>query len=531
MKEIIQMANKSLFKSATVPASVKVNAKKWEQSTNEAGGAAFSFPDKLALAQFAVTGTFNNIFYTDAESQLTKVKELTAKVDSVFLAKLAVYARESGYMKDMPAFFLAVLHARGETDLLATVFPRVITSFKMLSNFVQIVRSGATGRKSFGSFTKRVIQNWLDKKNAQEVFNGSIGLSDPSVADIIKMVHPKAGDPSKDAVYAYVTEAKNYESKMDNLPDDIQLFEKLKKGQATQIPNIPFRALTNVELSPKQWQSIAENMPFNTLRQNLNMLAKREVFKTQSFVDKIAEKLSNHDLVKMSKVFPYQLYTAYLNMDDGIPSEIKNALQDAAEVATENVPSFGGKVVLAIDVSGSMASPVIGYVVGGVVSKMRCVDVAGLMASCVLRQNKNARVIPFDTSNHVVDLNSRDSIMSNAQKIARYGGGGTNCSLPLQLLNKEGAKADLVIYVSDNQSWAGRSYGVAEEWVIFKQRNKNAKLVNIDIQPYPHTNLPDGKDVLNIGGFSDVIWNTIEQFAKRESDADFVETIENSVVL
>ena len=53
-------------------------------------------------------------------------------------------------MKDMPAALAATL-AVWDTALLAQVFGRVIDNGKMLRNFVQIVRSGAMGRKSLGS--------------------------------------------------------------------------------------------------------------------------------------------------------------------------------------------------------------------------------------------------------------------------------------------------------------------------------------------------------------------------------------------
>jgi 60 kDa SS-A/Ro ribonucleoprotein len=367
-------------------------------------------------------------------------------------------------------------------------------------------------------------------KDAQKVFNGSIGLSDPSVADIIKMVHPKAGESDKDAIYAYLTEARGWESKVENLPEDVKLFEKLKRGEATQIPNIPFRALTNLKLNSAQWLSIALNMPIDTLRQNLNMLATRDVFKTQSAVDQIVGKLSDSEAIRKSKILPYQLFTTFMNVDAELPVEIKNALQDAAEIATENVPDFG-RLVLIVDVSGSMTSPITGYR-GSTTSKMRCVDVAGLMASCVLRNNKNARVLAVDTSVYNPDLNPRDSIMTNAQKIAKYGGGGTDLSKPLTLLNNENWKSDLIVQVSDNMSWAGGRWNVASEWARFKTRNPKAKMVNIDIQPYPNAQLPDNKDVLNVGGFSDAIWPAIDSFVKvGGNEADFVGFIENSVTL
>ena len=62
-----------------------------------------------------------------------------------------------------------------------------------------------------------------------------------------------------------------------------------------------------------------------------------------------------------------------------------------------------------------------------------------------------------------VRLNPRDSIMTNAEKLADIGGGGTACSAPLRLLNHEKARVDMVIIVSDNESWADQVHGHPEE--------------------------------------------------------------------
>ncbi len=77
--------------------------------TNRAGGAAYDLGAKEALAQLAVTGTFNNTFYTSGVDQMARIKELTGKVEPAFLAKLAVYSRRRGFMKDMPIFLLGLV--------------------------------------------------------------------------------------------------------------------------------------------------------------------------------------------------------------------------------------------------------------------------------------------------------------------------------------------------------------------------------------------------------------------------------------
>jgi 60 kDa SS-A/Ro ribonucleoprotein len=121
-------------------------------------------------------------------------------------------------------------------------------------------------------------------------------------------------------------------------------------------------------------------------------------------------------------------------------------------------------------------------------------------------------------------LNPRDTVTTNAAALAGLGGGGTNCSAPLAELNRRKAKGDLVVYVSDNQSWidarAGRGTATMEEWSRFKARNPAAKLVCIDLQPYGTTQAPDRDDVLNVGGFSDQVFDVLAAFRRDGGDAD-----------
>src|SRR5689334_11090756 len=143
------MANKTLFKSLIgklVPAT---------DAINEERAPAYALCARAQLAQYAATGCLNTTFYATADEQLAKVLELCADLDAEFIAKTAVFCRERGFMKDMPALLCAVLSVK-DRELLNTVFPRVIDNAKMLRNFVQIMRSGAVGRKSLGSAPRRV---------------------------------------------------------------------------------------------------------------------------------------------------------------------------------------------------------------------------------------------------------------------------------------------------------------------------------------------------------------------------------------
>jgi 60 kDa SS-A/Ro ribonucleoprotein len=66
------------------------------------------------------------------------------------------------------------------------------------------------------------------------------------------------------------------------------------------------------------------------------------------------------------------------------------------------------------------------------------------------------------------------------------------------------------------------------EWVAFKARNPRAKLVCIDVQPNAHTQAMDSADILNVGGFSDAVFDVIAAFASGKSGAEhWVRVIED----
>src|SRR5437773_1475891 len=189
------MANKNLFKSIVgklIPATDAVNAER---------APAYAFTPRHTLAQYAATGCLNSTFYATAEMQLQKVIELCGQIEPEFIARTAVYARERGFMKDIPALLCAVLSVK-DRALLGRVFPRVIDNGKMLRNFVQIMRSGVVGRKSLGSAPKRLVREWLDARDPVTLFKANVG-QDPSLTDIVKMVHPKPKDEAREALFGY----------------------------------------------------------------------------------------------------------------------------------------------------------------------------------------------------------------------------------------------------------------------------------------------------------------------------------------
>lgn len=515
------MANKSLFASALSRFLPRVD------TVNQAGGSAYAYGPEARLAQLAATGTLADGFYSNAETQLADVVLAAKDVDPDWVAKCAVYSRKSGAMKDMPALLAAYL-TMADPDLSVRVFKRVIDNGRMLRTFVQIMRSGQVGRASLGSRPKRLVREWLEQASMAQLMQAATG-NDPSLADIVKMVHPAPTSAERRAFYGWLI-AKPYD--VAALPPEIAAFEAWKRAPQGELPQVPFEWLTAFPLSAEQWGVLANRMGWQALRMNLNTLARNGAFAVDGVTEAVAARLADAQAIARVRPMPYQLMVAMGQVGDGVPLTVQAALESALEASLASVPSLEGKVVVCPDVSGSMSSPATGYRKGAS-SKVRCIDIAALVAAAVLRQNRDARVIPFEQTVVKLKLDPHARVAVNAAKLAGVGGGGTNVSAPLALLNKERARVDTVVIVSDNESWVDPSRRGATatmaEWNKLKARNPGAKLICIDIQPYGSTQAKDRADIMNVGGFTDAVFDAMARFASGQS-RDWVEIVKNTEV-
>lgn len=280
------------------------------------------------------------------------------------------------------------------------------------------------------------MRRWLEARSDEQIFNASVG-NDPSLADVVRMVHPKPASKSREALYGYLI---GRATCGEDLPAVVRDFEEFKAGRADRTPDVPFQMLTALDLSTEHWRQIARRAPWQVTRMNLNTFARHGVFDGGELDQVVAARLRDRAAIEAAGVFPYQLLVARAMADERVPACVRDALQEAVEMAVGNVPAIAGQVYVCPDVSGSMRSPITGFRAG-----------------------------------------------------------------------------DMVILVSDNESWvdarAGRGTELMRQWQVFRGCNPKAKLVCLDIQPYGTTQAVEGEDILNIGGFSDKVFEVLGQFA------------------
>ncbi len=280
---------------------------------NRAGGTAYKMEDKEAITQLTLTGTFNGTYYANDSDILKEYKELLPKIDPVYLAKLAVYGRREAFMKDMPSCIVAYLfslknskNCTSYTYIVESIFPKVIDNGRMLRNFVQYIRSGIFGRKSFGTLGKRLINKYLMNRPDNLLLNDSVG-NIPSLSDIIKMTHPIVTDnPQRASLFGYIIGGSSLANTEGS--DLVQAVENFKREpREYPIPNVDFRVVQDALISHNQWAKAFEVGGWHFVRMNINTALRHGILADKDMVSLIANKLRSKEDIQKSKVFHYKL--------------------------------------------------------------------------------------------------------------------------------------------------------------------------------------------------------------------------------
>ena len=79
-------------------------------------------------------------------------------------------------------------------------------------------------------------------------------------------------------------------------------------------------------------------------RMNLNTFARHGVFEEAGLTELIATRLRDAAAIARARRFPYQLLAAYRAADAAVPGRVRDALEDAMELAIANVPAIDGQV-------------------------------------------------------------------------------------------------------------------------------------------------------------------------------------------
>jgi 60 kDa SS-A/Ro ribonucleoprotein len=251
---------------------------------------------------------------------------------------------------------------------------------------------------------------------------------------------------------------------------------------------------------------------------------------------KVASELRDEHRIRRARVHPIQVLSALLTYQQGHGvrgrstwqpvSQVVDALDDAFYISFGNVEPTGKRIVLALDVSGSMGSGMIAGVPGLTPRIGSCA-----MAMVTARCEPNHVIVAFSDKMIPVEISLRERLDDVVKKTSAIPFGGTDCALPmlwaLGYNTKSGwnrtaeyiqerskvIEADAFVTYTDSETWFGNIHPVQALQKYRKETGIPAKLVTVGMVSNGFS-ISDPKDggCLDVVGFDTATPNLISDF-------------------
>jgi 60 kDa SS-A/Ro ribonucleoprotein len=494
--------------------------------TNYEGAKAYSMTPELELYTAVVTSTLSDIFYEKGHERVERIRTLIQKCDPLFVAQLAVYAREKMYLRSMP-LVLAIELAKvyNGDDLVSRLVARVIQRADELTEtlaYYQMANNRTGVTKGLNKLSKQVQRGIATAFNKFDEYQFGKYNRDGAIKlrDALFIAHPKAKDEVQQAIFNKIVNNElatpyTWETELSAL-GQAQYANDKEKAKA-------FKA---------KWEElIASNkVGYMALMRNLRNILQANV--SAAHIEKVCATLADANQVAKSKQLAYRFLAAYREVKEvssGYTPSVLAALEDAVTASVVNVRGFGfdTSVTIACDVSGSMQQAV------SVKSKILAYDI-GLMLGMMLQSKcKNAVAGMFGDTWKVVNMSSRN-ILQNVQEFYRREGEvgyATNGHLVIESLIKNQKVVDKVMIFTDCQLWdsSGNNRHIENVWLNYRRIvAPNAKLYLFNIMGAGNTplDLSKGNGVHLIAGWSDKIFDVLAAIEEGGDAINMIQTID-----
>ena len=401
------------------------------KTTNLAGGAAYKQSPKEELATLVASSMVKKTYYQEENEVMEQLKRAVEAVDDKkFVAKAAIWGRHTMGMRTVSHVLAAHLapYASG-TDWGKRFYARVPRIGQDATEIVSAHRA-LNGQETLTMAMKKGLKQFLEKLDLYSLQKYLQQGHAVNLFDLINLTHAhsEAIDELKARDKAGTLEKVTTEAKVSNAA-------KSEDGKAKMYN----------EMLDQGLERRSGAMGYLAMLRNLNTMLKEKGVDT----DKLTTLLTNQETILKSKVFPYQILTAIyylLERDSGYVGEVRSvlaALDKALELSTPNAKPLDGKVLVAVDCSGSMRS---------FYGRRGNIFYASMFAAIIAKSTPSADVMRFGTSARYMGLNRSDSLSTMARQF-EADMGGTDFTTVFEQANKH---YDKIIFLTDNENWVNR---------------------------------------------------------------------------
>ena len=530
-----------------------------DQVQNSSGGFAWAVDEWTRLRRFLVLGSEGGSYYA---SQWKLTRENAKSVERCVRAdgKRAVeeilrVSHEGRAPKNDPALFaLAVAAGLGDEETRKAALdalPQVARTGTHLFQFVSFVE----GFRGWGRSLRRAVGRWYAGQPVDALVYQAVKYRQREGVthrDLLRLAHPgrevSAGNPTLEVSpeHAGLFEWIVRGTESDGLPRLVEGFLRAQRAEkASQTAalvreyGLPREALQTEHLSsPEVWEALLENMPMMAMVRNLATMTRVGVIAPASAgMATVVAQLRDVARIRRARVHPIALLAALRTYEAGRGAlgrgkwgpvrEVVDALDAAFYTAFENVEPTGKRLLLALDVSGSMT---FGSVAG--VPHLSPRDASAALALVTAASEEQYEIVGFYAGRRgwksdrkgpwdflkngltPLAISPRQRLDDAIKTVTDLPFGGTDCALPMLYALAKEREVDAFVIVSDSETWAGDVHPAQALSDYRRASGIDARLVVVGMVSNGFSIAdPADRGMLDVVGFDTATPQLIAQFA------------------
>jgi 60 kDa SS-A/Ro ribonucleoprotein len=419
--------------------------------------------------------------------------------------------------------------------------------------------------RGWGRGLRSAVGHWYVDRGADDLAHQAVKYQQRdgwSHGDLLRLAHPKAPSAQHESVFRWLLagadslgerEVKRKVRGEDRvakygavgaLPKLIEAFEQAKRasntGEIVKIINefdlpreaIPTQWLNEVVV----WEALLERMPMTAMIRNLGKMTSLGLVAPFSDTKRlIVRKLRDETALKRARIHPLAVLVAQKIYAQGHGdkgalkwspvSAVVDALDEAFYATFQNVEPCNKPVLLALDVSGSMAASMIA---GSCISAR---EGSAVMALITAATEPECEIIAFSAPAQGryggmhgggepgitrISLSPRMRLADVIKRIEAIPMGGTDCALPMVWAARNKLNVSAFITFTDSETWAGDIHPAQALRQYRDEFVGDAKAVVVGMTSNGFTLAdPNDRGMLDVVGFDTTVPAVIADFVRE----------------
>lgn len=447
--------------------------------SNDSGGYCYALDQWERLDRFLVLGTEGGTYYA-SERKLTaesaqSVMDCIAEDGNRAVARIVEMSVSGRAPKQDPVLFALAL---------ATASAAPATRALALAAIAKVARTGAQlqrlagyidGLRGWGRGLRRAVARWYLEQPLKELELQALKYKARgergerwSHRDLLRLAHPLA--PAEDVARRALFDRIVRPDSVAELPVELARFAAAERLQRTTDPDqavwlivdhrLPREVVPPSLLNQRRvWEALLADMPMTAMLRSLGKMSQVGLLVPGSAAEwNVVARLADLDRLRRARVHPLQVLTALsvYRSGHGVRGSLQwhpapavvDALDRAFYAAFENVAPSGKRLLLGLDVSGSMGA---GQVAGAPLTPR---EAATAMALVTLATEPTAQVVAFQDRLVPLALSPRQRLDDAVNATSDLPFGRTDCAQPMLYALERGLKVEAFVIYTDSETWA-----------------------------------------------------------------------------